>query len=59
MKTIEAFIRQHPVLACVIICVPTASGAAFLTYAFTLAAALWLVFALVAAASGRKSNHPQ
>jgi len=41
-------------LACTLICVTAATGVAFLTYEFTLAAALWVVVAAIAVANGGK-----
>jgi hypothetical protein len=49
-----AILMHASMLACAIICVPAATGIAFLAYVFALAAALWVVVAAVAVANGGK-----
>jgi len=49
-----AILMHASLLACIIICVPAATGLAFLVYSFALAAALWVAVAAVAVANGGK-----
>jgi hypothetical protein len=52
-----SILMHASLLACVITCAPAATGVAFLVYSFAIAAALWVIVAVVAVANGGKLSH--